>query len=148
MRLIASAGVSRLRGKTEAIRLERPRLRNTALAPARSVSLSEPPFRQIEATVDERVAFAAGVAGENADLTIVHFADRAAPLPRHPDRVAAFLGKARAIYDVNTIFFTQRLVHQLPVFVQQLLIVPTALADKLRFLDLLRPGSLPSKVTL
>src|SRR3954447_8750972 len=50
-----------------------------------------PSLGQIERAVDQRVAFAAGIGEEHANLAVINLPRGAAVLPRHPSRVLALL---------------------------------------------------------
>ncbi len=63
------------------------------------IGWAEPPFRHIQLALDQGVAVLAGVGGDDTGLAIGDLAERAAPLARYADRVAALFGKVAAIED-------------------------------------------------
>ncbi len=55
--------------------------------------IADPLLRQIQSSVDQRIACAVAQHAEHADLAVVHLAQPAAPLPRHTNRILPFLAK-------------------------------------------------------
>ena len=104
---------------------------NPTFLPSLATIVVKPLFRQKQAVVQQRVSVTTDVGPEHTDLAVLHFAQHAAPLPSYPDRVLAFLGKGRFIDDIDCVVFAQRFIDQLPVLLQQLLVLPSALANEL-----------------
>ena len=73
------------------------------------VRILAPVLGQVELAVDQRVALAAGVSQEHADLHILDPARRAAILPGHADGVLALLQKSSLVDDENAVRGTEML---------------------------------------
>jgi len=76
-----------------------------------SVLISYPFLRQGQAEVEQRMLLTTDVAHEYTDLAVVDLAPVAAPLPFHPYRMRAPLGKATGIKGDDAIGFAQPIGH-------------------------------------
>jgi len=111
--------------------LERRVRGNEAGLPAVRVRLGEPGRRQIETPIEQRRAFTAGIAQEDARLAIILLARGPAPLARHPRRVRPLLGHIAPVDDQHTIGLAQRLLDEPLVLRQDGVVVPGPLPDKM-----------------
>ena len=108
---------------------ERDLLGHAGLGPARPVR--RPAFRQIERTVDQGPAVAAGIGQEHADLAVLDPPRRAAVLPLHARRLAALLEKAGLVQDQHAARIAQMLGHIGPQIVADRVRVPAHPAQEL-----------------
>ena len=92
---------------------------NPSGLPALPILRAEPHRRPVQPPIDQRVAIAARVAEEYADLAIVLFARMAAPLTGHPGQVAPLLGEITAVDDQDAVLFPEALVDQAPMLGQE-----------------------------
>jgi len=110
-------------------RAEANPLGNPGFLPPRPVA--GPLLGQVEAEVDQGVFAMRDVAQVDADLTVVEFAEPAAPLPLHTHRLRPFLGEGRRVKDQHPIGFAQLRPHLPRQFRQQGAVFPLGLADEL-----------------
>src|SRR5215470_15327429 len=61
---------------------------------------------------------------------MLHLAEGATILPRHPDRVLAFFDKACLIEHQDTVWLAHRLRHELMVVPQHVLVIPGDITDE------------------
>jgi hypothetical protein len=84
---------------------------------ATTLAVFGPFLGQIQTYVHQAPLLGRNVAQVDADLTVLHLAQTAAPLPRHTHRVFALLGKRRRIQDqyaVGAAEFPAHFLRQLP----------------------------------
>jgi site-specific DNA recombinase len=89
----------------------------------------EPSGRQIQPTVEQRLALPAGIAQEDTGLAGVLLAGRPAPLPGHPGRVLTLLGDVAAVDEEHRVVLAQRRIHQPAMDRQQVVVIPGRRAD-------------------
>ena len=105
------------------------RLGDAGLGPPRPIL--GPAFGQIEGTVDQRPAVAAGIGQEHADLAVLDPSRRAGILPLHADRLAALLDEAGLVQDQHAAGITQMLDHIGPQIVAHRVGIPAHPAQEL-----------------
>jgi len=77
------------------------------------------------------VPLAADVAQVDAHLAVVEFAQPAAPLALHADRLAALLGEGGGVEDEDRVGLAQLCAHLACQLIEQGLVVPVGLAEEL-----------------
>jgi len=125
--------------------LETDILRHPGLTP--TVTVRRPVLRQIQAIGHRQARVAIGNRQRHRDLTVVLFAELAAILPPHPDRVRSLLGEGGVVDDPRfdrPVTFNRR-QHLLPHLGQNLLIRPCGLADEMQKRLMLRSRPLRSR---
>ena len=106
---------------------------DTALLPSFTVILVKLLLGQIEPPIQQGVPLATGVSGKYSRLTVLYLAQSTTPLASYSHRMLPSLGKLGAIRDPNPILLAQRLLYELPVLLQQLLILPFPLTNELLY---------------
>src|SRR3712207_8847324 len=94
-----------------------------------ALPISPPLPGKVEFAVDQRVALAAGVGEENADLGILDPARGAAVLPRHPGRVLALLQEPGLVHDEHPIWRAEMLEGVVTAQVSCRVLVPQRVAE-------------------
>src|SRR5579859_1658914 len=89
-----------------------------------SLRVIHPVLGQIEPSIQEGPAFAAGVAEEDADLAVLASSRGATVLPLHPDRLPPLFQKAGLIDDEHPILLSEVLNHIRPEVIAHRIRVP------------------------
>jgi len=111
--------------------LEGQVVRKARLCPQCGVIVGKPRLGHIQPPSDQGIAFDAGIAQIDPDLTIGDFADGTTVLRSDPDRVVALFDDPRLIDQHDSIGRTERVGHQVLVASDHRCSAPGALADEM-----------------